>query len=305
MARKITKLGHAVKGALAAYIAPRLAADAAFKPGELSKLLLAIDHKLSFKKQIPLIADSAKKTFKDRLAQDADMEDLAELLEALSGEDVDDDMEAGEDAGAVPPKKPKEGAADEDDMGSVAEDEDEEGPGEKLMKIISGLDIPASELETINGLITELSKPAAADAFPPKKPDAAAPKKPENNAPGKEVPSMKPAMDRKTVDEIIQTAVLADRKNTKAHLASLYAAAEEVKPFIGDINVLACDSAEHIYQLALDAHGIPTKDVHPSAFKSLLPLITAKAAAARPAVAMDAAAVTDFSKRFTHIPDRA
>ena len=301
MARKITKLGHAVKGALGVYLAPRLAADGALNPGELTALLKSIPQG-PFNTQVPLISDAVKKTFKGRLAADADVEDLADLLEALGGEpDEDDEGEEGLEDGS-----PK-GAKDDDGEEGIASDD---GPGEKLMEMLGQYNIPASDLETINQLITQLSQPEAEDAFLPKgkkpaigKPAVSA--APANAAPMKEVPSMKPAMDRKTVDEIVNAAVLADRKNTQAHLASLYDAASQVKPFVGEINVLAFDSADAIYKLALDAHSIETKGVHPSAYRQLLQLIGAGRQTSAPTLAADTAAVQDFEKQYTHIPARA
>jgi hypothetical protein len=294
MARKITKLGHTVKGALAAFIAPRLASDAAFKVGELDKLLKDVKP-APFKQQIKPITDSVKALFKDRLAKDADVEDLAELLEALGSGDEDDDDEAGEDAA-----RPKKDDVAEDD---VAEDDD--SAGEKLMQMLSHYDIPASDLEAINSLITELSKPAARDAVLPKKgapvakPVAAASEKDDNAAPMKDVPVTKPAMDA-----AIRTATDAAIKETKAHMSALYEASNDVRPFVGEINTLAFDSADAIFKFALDAHQIETKGVHPSAYKSLLPLIHAKAQPSQN-MATDSADVVDFEKRYTHIPARA
>jgi uncharacterized protein len=282
MARKLKTLGHTVKGALAAYLAPRLAADRALKPGELDAMLLAVAP-APYKQQIPVIADSVKKFTKDRLAKDASVEDLAELLEALGGEDFDEDDELGEDFG-----KP---VVKDDDM---AEDD---GPGEQLMAILSKCNLPPDTLEQINGLITALGKGtpkeedvAGKDGFPPKKDD-------KNGAPGKEVPVTKPAMD----------AAIADATRTeRVRLSELFVASEAVQPLIGKVDTLAFDSAADIYKLALDNAKIDTKDVHPSAFKSLLALALDKSKKdSAPTIAVDSAAIEDFEKRYPNAPVQA
>ena len=290
MARKITKQGHTVKGALAAYFAPRLAADKALKPGELDKLFQ--DEKLKvapYKKQIPILVDAAKALTKDRLAKDADVEDLAELLEALSGEDLDEDFEEGEDKGLV---------KDEDDMGM-------DDAGTELMKCLAECSIPEELLEKINGLVSQLGKPAAAqDDFPPAKPAAkpavaAGPAKPAANAaPMKEVPVTKPALD---------AALAANTKATQTHIASLFTAARDVEPILGRVDALAFDSADAMYRMALDQAGVKTEGVHPTAYKTLLQF-----ASERPTPAFDstiaadsAAAAVEFEKQYTHIPAQA
>ena len=73
-----------------------------------------------------------------------------------------------------------------------------------------------------------------------------------------------------------------------------------VRPLVGELS-LAMDSAEAIYQFALDQAGISTKGVHPSAFRSLVEMQianTSKTAKSDPVVAMDANARSDFAKRF-------
>ena len=305
MARKITKLGHTVKGALAAHLAPRLAADAAFKPGELDALLRSVKPG-PFKEQIPLISDAVAKQFKDRLAKDADISDLAELLEALGGsEEPDDDDEEGED------KFPAKAKDDDDDadMGVGTDDDDDlgaENPGVKLMKMLGGYNIPSADLETINGLVTALGKGSAKaegqDADKKAKDTDKKAKdndKDQNGAPMKDVPVTKPAMD----------AALAEHGSAvRKQIAALYDAANEVRPYIGEVNVLSFDSAENLYKLALDSHQINTKGVHPSAYRSLLPLIDAQRtiATGRPAeMAADAASLKSFEETYTHIPGRA
>lgn len=282
MARKISKLGTAVKGALAACLSPRIAADKAIKPGEIDQLLLSIPRG-KYKTQIPLIADSVKKTFGPRLAQDANVDDLAALLEALGDEDdypgdaepaafggketnAEEELEKG--------KKP-EGVAGDDD------------PGSKLIEMISKYDIPADDLEQITALIAQLGKGAAAATDEDIDDDPTKPKKPEDK------PVTKGAMDAALARNSV-----AERKR----LAAIFSAAEDVAPVLGKIDTLAFDSADAILKLALDHLGVPTEGVHPSAYRTLFKMKMSEQPTAPATVLADQKSVEDFEKRYTHIP---
>lgn len=304
MARKLVNKGHTVKGALAAYFAPRLAADKALKPGELDKMLLGI--KVGpYKEQIPLLKDAALALTKGRLAKDADVDDLAELLEALGGPDLDDDPgeEEFEDKGI---------SKDEDE--DMAMDTPEEH-GKALMQLLSGLDLPEDALEQINTHINGMTKQPAADAGaeagaaaaePPaagKKPAVppAAGKKPANAAPMKEVPVTKPALDARLKTEGDRIA-----KDTREQIGSLFEAARDVEPILGRINALAFDSANDIYKEALKVQGVDIKDVHPSAYKRLLEMSQQRpSVASDSSLAADTSSMDDYHKRYTVIPAKA
>ena len=320
--RKITTQGQTVKGALAAYVAPKLAADKAIKPGELDALLKSIKPG-AYDKQIPLIASAVKTTFGKRLAQDLDLEDLPDILEALKNASEEEEEEGEEMDG-----EDKFKAKDEDDEDVSGDDDDDDGdsehdveteeegeaeggeeepgeseshPGIKLMKMLSGYDIPSEDLEQMNGLITALSKgeggsvkdKSVKDEFP----EGAA--KPFEKKGGKKEPEAeaitKPAMD---------AALKAHEKATRENLSALFAAAEAVAPIIGKVDTLAFDSADAIYALALKEVGVPTEGVHPSAYKTLLQFANTRKPE-RVMVAADAVAADEFEKRYTTIPAQA
>jgi hypothetical protein len=74
----------------------------------------------------------------------------------------------------------------------------------------------------------------------------------------------------------------------KAMAAALYAAAEEVAPYVGKIsNPFAFDSAADIYKKALDAKGVEVAGVDPSAFGAMVKMLT------KAAPIMDAAPVEE------------
>lgn len=327
--RKITSQGQTVKGALAAYVAPKLAADGTIKPGELDALLKSIKPQ-PYVEQIPLIADAVKAKFSKRLAQDLDLEDLPDILEALKNakddlgdesdedgsddegedeatpeigtddddEDMSDDAEAGEAEGEPDAENEAEGEAE---GGEEEPGEAESHPGIKLMKMLSGYDIPSEDLEQMNELITALSKgeggsvkESTKDKFPAGAAAKPFVKKGEKQEPEAE-PMNKPAMDAAFKDI---------EKRTRENIASLFGAAEVVAPIIGKIDTLAFDSADAIYALALKELNVPIEGIHPSAYKSLLQFANTRKTE-RVMVAADAVAADEFEKRYTNIPAQA
>lgn len=296
--RRITSQGQMVKGALAAYVAPRLAADSAIQPGEIDALIKSIDPQ-PYAQQIPLIADAVKTIFGPRLAADLDLEDLPDILEALkNGRDTEeDDFEEDEDmgAGGEDPgtdedgeefgERPGEGAGHE--AGESAGEEAGEHPGVQLMKMLGNYEIPSEDLEKINGLITALSKSEGGSMKPKPAPVAAQPK---------EEVITKPAMD---------AALAANSTAMRTQFKALFDAADAVAPIIGKVDTLAFDSADQIYKMALDHLKVPTENVHPSAFSALLQLAQNRQPLHEETLAMDSASVESFEKLYTHIPAQA
>lgn len=107
----------------------------------------------------------------------------------------------------------------------------------------------------------------------------------------------KPAMD--AAIKAATTAAVADAiKETTKRLDARSAAERFVRPWIGEVTV-AMDSADEVYRTALEALGVETKNVHPSAFRTILSHMPKPGEAApRLRVAMDAAGAADFATRF-------
>ena len=104
----------------------------------------------------------------------------------------------------------------------------------------------------------------------------------------------KAAMD-KAMEKVKNDAVSATMKRMR-DIAEAEAA---VKPLIG--TVMAQDSAEAVYRLALDQAGIDLDDVHPSAFKAMVAMLsTQKAASNKQPVklAHDGKTIAGFKERF-------
>lgn len=84
----------------------------------------------------------------------------------------------------------------------------------------------------------------------------------------------------------------------KADMRDATEAREIVRPIAGKVDI-AMDSAEAIYRYTLDVAKVPHKGVHPTALKPMVQmLISAKDAARRPAIAMDASAASSVHQKF-------
>lgn len=76
------------------------------------------------------------------------------------------------------------------------------------------------------------------------------------------------AMDGATVRRLIAKAEARGARRN----AAIEVAKKDVFPLVGE--VVGLDSAAAVYKFALDARKVSTKDVHPSAFKSMVALLT-------------------------------
>lgn len=100
-------------------------------------------------------------------------------------------------------------------------------------------------------------------------------------------------VDKKAMD----SALKAMERSTIKRMQSIRAAEEDVRPLIGA--VVAQDSAEAVYKLALDHLQVDVEGVHPSAYRSLVQMHKTTATAKKPErIALDAKANDDFAARF-------
>ncbi|HDT5074124.1 TPA: DUF2213 domain-containing protein [Enterobacter asburiae] len=90
-------------------------------------------------------------------------------------------------------------------------------------------------------------------------------------------------------------------ENVMGRIRQANEARECVRALVGDVSLVAMDSAEDIYRFALDSVGANHKGVHPSALKSMVEFtISQKSEARKPSATfgMDSAATTSFAKAF-------
>jgi len=109
-------------------------------------------------------------------------------------------------------------------------------------------------------------------------------------------PAQDGAITKVAMDTAIKAAVEAERKNQRA----IQEALEFVRPRTGALS-MAFDSADKVYEKALNMLGVKTDGIHPSAFKTILGLhpVPSKPPSG-PKLAQDGKPVTveDFDKRF-------
>lgn len=104
-------------------------------------------------------------------------------------------------------------------------------------------------------------------------------------------------------DKAAMDAVLIRKaeENVMGRIRQANEARECVRSLVGDVSLVAMDSAESIYRFTLDSIGADHKGVHPSALKSMVEFaISQKSDARKPShgLGMDSAATTSFAKAF-------
>ena len=251
-------------------------------PPDFKKMLSGIEGNWSKRKGI--VAQRAVALAKEKLAMDASVETLTDLLESLEGSG----------GNSEPP-----GEQTEEDM--VAGDDDLEN---KIRELLAGK-LDDADLQ----LLLKLLKPDATSDAPgdPAQDDdpAEGGKEDEKTDP----PMTKPAMDaaikaatdravKIATDRAVQEAV----KITTQRLNERGEAERFVRPWVGD--VLGMDSAEDVYRFALEKMCQSIKGIHPSAYRSILSLVPKPGDAPKAArVAMDGQQAKSFFERYPRAAD--
>ncbi|MEI7296607.1 DUF2213 domain-containing protein [Paraburkholderia tropica] len=262
---KLSKKAVMAKGALLAFLKPKMASDAA--PVDLDSILAGVKRKNWLAKKPGIVS-----AIKPHLAQDADLADVVELLDKLDGENPDNDDIASDD---VDPKC------------------------EEILAMLRGK-ISDEDLEQIKA---KMSAPAAAPQATDE-PDPAAPAAQDepvqtpgaaNANPGGEKRDM---VSKGAMDKAIKLATDAARKDaeqaTIARLRGIQSAEEEVKPYVGKL--VAQDSAEGVYKAALEIMKVDISGVHPSAYRAIL--LAQPKDAPKPRIAQDSSASSEFLEAF-------
>lgn len=307
----LSRKADIVRGALAAYLAPKLAQDAKI---DLRTVLLGTTAR-NYVTSKPVIAARLVEATKGKLAKDANLSDVHGLLDRLDGEGAGDDDT---------PKDLRTAEMDPEEMtDNPAVDDD--NPGMAICKFLEGKVAPE--------LLAEIRKMAEAKAMDDadwipsdaemegKSPeerakmmreakdkhardmaakdkaakDAANMLTAESQMKKAEEAKDKAAKDKKAMDAAIEAALTGERQRSQ----DLREAEKFVRPWIGELT-MAQDTAEQVYRLALDSLNIDVKGVHPSAYRAVLQAQPKPGEARRsdPArIAADSAASADLAKR--------
>ena len=297
----LTRKAAMTMGALHGFLRPKLAADAKL---DLSGVLARVTSK-NFAASKPQIISGVQKAIKGKLAQDASVEGLATLLDALEEEKgggmddplpletepsgglpsgkLDKSMDAGPDhevhealkAFLADKLSPEDMAQVESMISSEAADED---VSETKMKDIKAADEDDEEADE-HEMKSAKDKKGARDEPPP----------------FKGMP--KPGGEMVTKDAMNKAIKAAQEEAVRVREAERF-----VRPWVGDL-AMAHDSAEKVYKTALDALNVDVKDVHPSAYKRILEQVPLPSKSkVEASLGMDAASVKSFAERY---PDAA
>jgi hypothetical protein len=134
----------------------------------------------------------------------------------------------------------------------------------------------------------ELAKMLAADTDPDEDKPA------EDEDEDEDKPAEDEDDDEKDNDKAMDAVINAAHDAAMKKFQAIRQAEKDVQPIIGE--VVAMDSAEAIYKLAIDHLGIDVTGVHPSAYPALIKMHKSKAE--KPRIALDAAAASDFATMF-------
>ncbi|MGO4738636.1 DUF2213 domain-containing protein [Bosea sp. 2KB_26] len=260
MAKKpfITRGGAAALTALSLYLKPKLAQDATI---DLSSVLAKVTA-ANFKASQPAIIAGLKKQTEGKLAQDASLDDIGEVVEALA---------------QILPEAAAEVVKDQDgpdDEGQASDDDDSQ-----LRALLKAKGISDEEIARICSVTA-----GAMDGDDDDDKDTVT----------------KTAMDAAISVAVKAATTAATAAATKAQ-QEIRDAERAVRPFVGDL-AMAHDSADSVYRTALTSLGVDIEGVHPSAFPAILKMQPkAGDVAKRPApIAQDAVAAKAFETRFPH-----
>lgn len=263
---KLSLMSATAHGALLTYLKPRLAQDAKV---DLTEALTGLTSK-NFKDKRTSIVTSLKTATSGKLAKDANIDDIVDVLEAIESIAPAEDMEPN---AAVP-------------MGK-AEDE-EPAPRKRINEFLKDK-LSADDMKACDALWDDDEGQEAMDA--------------EEDEEAKKKAKDKKGMDRKAMDQAFDERVSKAVADVRQAERNIRTAEEDVRPYIGKIAV-AMDSAEDVYKTALVALGVDLTDVPATAFKAILKSQPVPGSGARPPkIAADAAAMSGFYGRFPEAKD--
>lgn len=247
---KLSPAARELRGALTIYLAPRLAADA--KLPNFADILLGAPATNRIT-QTTAIAAALRAATAGKLAKDADIEDVVDVIEAAERV-IDEARQAdGEDDMATEPNAAMPMAeADEDEDEEVDDDEarDEHPLLAKVREFCKGK-MSEADCAKLDEMMGEELKAGATDMIPGE--DEEDDKMPKN------------AIRKEAMDAAIAAAITA---NDAKHSAIAAARDKVRRSPVGEIRA-ACDSAAAVFRKALETKGVATKDVPDAGMEAL------------------------------------
>lgn len=268
-------------GSLGNYLAPRLAQDAKI---DLKTILLGTTAK-NFADRAGKLARDVKRAVKGRLAQDADVDDVEEVIDAIQEMAPEIAQAASE--------------PDQEDLNAVTENDDDttrDSP-EAMAKALEFLKDKLSP-EDLNAFTEMMGEANVVDPTEPPPDD-----EDRMNGDGDEAGKMRDgAMDAKAVTRAVKLAVDSAVAQVREDTTALRDAERFVRPLVGELSI-ACDSADDVYRHALKLRGFTDEKLAalpPAAYRPLLEALPRQAApqGRGPALATDAKPEGSFRDRF-------
>jgi hypothetical protein len=270
----LTRKAAVAKGAILAYLRPKLAQDAKI---DLNPLLKDVTAK-NFKEKKASIFSGIKERTKDKLAKDANVEDITGLLDALEQVEEKEGADADPETGLP---------MDEEELKKKTMDADPAAKLEAFLKgKLSDADL-AKACEIVKG-------EAMDDNYPEKKPEGAHDDDEDNK-------DKKDYVEKKAMDAALASVRESTIKEITEKQNAIREAERAVRPYVGDLNK-AFDSAEGVFKAAFLALDIKVDGVHPSAYPTILKMQPLPGAKKPETPAMDSAHLKSFADRF---PDAA
>lgn len=275
-------------GSIANYLAPRLAQDAKV---DLKSILLGTTAK-NLPDRATKIARDVKRAVKGRLAQDADVDDVEEVIDAIQE--------------MVPEIAQAASEPDPDDVNAVTENDNNDDAKDSPEAMAKALEFLKDKLspEDLNAFTEMMGEqqvvPPAEDETEEMRVE-----REKKEAEDMEAGNVRDgAMDAKAVKRTVRLAVDSALSAERDRQNELRAAEKFVRPIVGDL-AIACDSADEVYAHALEMRGIAKdkiKGMHPSAYRPLLEAmqtaVPRRQQREEPVLAADSKAAGSFRERF-------
>lgn len=229
---------------------------------------------------------------------------------------VQDNLPAGLAAttpnSAAPAGGVKRAPAHDDKETEMSKAKDSRARDEGLMERLKG-SLSAEDYKAVDEMLTAGKANDEDDDDAKKKADDDAAEEAKKKAEDEEAEAKKKAEDedddddkaddesvsKEAMDAAIQSSVSSAVANERRHQAAIREAERFVRPWVGDLAV-AYDSAGDVYRAAIEANGRSVKDVHPSAYRTILEMIPKPGQQNRQPtrLAMDSAKSNGFAERY-------
>lgn len=262
----LTRKGAVGLGALAAFVQPKLAADAKIDFTPLFKDVTAANYAGKLETQV---IPGIKKLTAGKLAADAKLEGLGELLLAMDAMTPEEEKKAPAEDEEDEEKKKK--AAEDKAAKDAEEKKDKEAATDKRARDKKARDKKARDKardEFIKSKLSAEDYKAACDMDD----DGADDEEDDDEKDKREArDKAKDAtmVDKSAMDAAITAAVKSTETRLLSNAKALREAERAIHPYVGELSI-AFDSADEVYAHALEILGVKTEGIHSSAFPTLL-----------------------------------